>query len=213
MDSKRKKGKRFRVSMSNTDVGYLVYSYCMIGFFTGNEMNVLMAIAREMNESENSVCELSYDELCEYSFQKKETLKRSLRSLFTLGIISSQKTKNGSIKCINQNALDVLMKVYQVGKKKSVCVLRQEMNNRKIKSLLDVDEELLQHVFDICNIKVQEKDSVWSYITQHNSGTTSIQRVFEKSSITTGDLMLQYHKRKEQLRCGKRYNEDDEVDN
>ena len=208
MDSKRKKGKRFRVSMSNQDVGYLVYSYCMIGFFKGNEMNVLMAIAREMNESENSVCELSYNELCEYSFQKRETLKRTLGSLLALGIISTQKTKSGSTKCFNQKALDVLMKVYQIGKKKSVCILRQEMDNRKIKSLLDVDEELLQHVFDICNIKVQEKNSVGSYITQHNSQKSDIQRVFEKSSIMTGELMIQYHKRKEQLQRGKRYDED-----
>lgn len=193
MQSKRKSGSHIRLLMSDPDVRWLVYSYALIGFLNGNETNVVIAILREVNESPDEICEVKRDILEKYTRLSTSELKRNLTSLKNLGILSSMPTKNGAVRYFNRNALEVLQKVYRGGNKMSIYHLRNEMDRLGIKSLLDVDDELLKIVFSLSGEKLIKSDSDGSNMGHPTSQNTVLQRNFEKSAITVDELRAQYH--------------------
>ena len=62
--------------MSDKDIGWLIYSYAAIGFFEGNETNLIMAILREANSDRDCFCRIKQNDLAYYSHQSLSALFR-----------------------------------------------------------------------------------------------------------------------------------------
>lgn len=193
---KRKRNNYVRLLMSDRDVGWLIYSYATIGFFKGNETNLIMAILREANSNENGLCCMKQGELADYSCQSLSEMKRNLTSLTRLEFISSKTVNGRSIKYFNKSAIDVLKRVYRGQNKKSICVLREEMKRLGIKSLLDVDEKMMKIVCEIAGEKFIDDGDFSPNTGQTKNENTSMQGIFKKSMVTADDMRIELVNRK-----------------
>lgn len=172
--SNHKLGDELRNLMWDEDCGFSIISYCDTGFLYGNESALMKAIIDEANRDPESCCRLKKEPLAYLAAQSDKTMFNSLNSLIELGLIISQKVKDGSLKYINTVGLVRLKEIFKheyngkTHRNKFVPrTLREEMKSRGIKSILDLTDDVIQAVYR----KADEIKLEFDGATEQNGGS------------------------------------------